>query len=232
MKLATLPAEEAISLLRALGLLIGQASIYGPTHKVTQNAARAVFPELEQAVTRHGAIEITLRDKRWLVNGAVLEVGGAGKNLLDRMAMHKSEGIAFLPPANIDEFLKCVTLFGTPPLSMAADGGFENAMKQANLRSVQVVNVTYRRVSKDSAAAAKADTARPDKPRASRRTNTPAAAGVLDLAALAEDHLPGALQAHQVAAQDNAVKTVVYKNQPGSKQLGEQFHRSPPAISL
>ena len=42
------------------------------------------------------------------------------------------------------------------------------------------------------------------------------------------DHLTGPLQAHQVAAQDNAVETVVYKDQPGSKELGEQFHRPPP----
>ena len=189
MKPAPIPIEVASSLLRALGLLIGQAGIYGPSHNVTQNAARIVFPEIEQAVGKHGAIEITLREKKLLVNGMDLEASGSGKNLLDRMALHKVEGIAFLAPANMDEFLKCITLFGTAPTTLAADGGFENAMKQANLRSVQVVNVTYRRVSKDQANATTAQpgTERPDKPlRTTRRPNETAAA-VLDLTPLPED---------------------------------------------
>ena len=183
MKLVKIPDDEAIALLRELGLLVGQAGIYGPAHNVTLNAARSAFPALEQIVGRHGAIEITLREKKILVNGGVLDVGGSsGKNLLDRMALHKVEGIAFLPPLDMDEFLQCVTLFGTPPMSLAAEGGFEEAMKKANLRSVQVVNVTYRRVSKDQAVGDKPDAARVAKPRAPRRPSATTVAGVLDMA--------------------------------------------------
>ena len=193
MKLANLPSEDALSLLRSLGLLVGQAGIYGPAHNVTQQAARIAFPALEQMVTRQGAIEITLRDKQLLVNGSAMDVGGSsGKNLLDRMTLHKVEGIAFLPPANLDEFLQCVTLFGTPPAALAASGGFENAMKQAGLRSVQVVNVTYRRVARDAAdAAARTPPAATDRQRLLLRQHRPgatmAASGVLDLAPLTED---------------------------------------------
>ncbi|MEI8243584.1 MAG: histidine kinase dimerization/phospho-acceptor domain-containing protein [bacterium] len=183
MKLAKIPDAAIASLLRSLGLLIGQAGIYGPSHNVTQNAARAAFPELEQVVGQYGAVEITVREKKMLVNGVVLDVGGsAGRNLLDRMVLHKIEGIAFLSPANQDEFLQCVTLFGTPPMSLAAAGGFEEAMKLANLRSVQVVNVTYRRIAKDLAAD-RPDADRPAKPRAPRRPNATAVARILDLAA-------------------------------------------------
>lgn len=187
MKLATIPTEEALTLIRSLGLLIGQAGIYGPTHNVTQNAARAIYPGVEEAISKHGAMEITLRDGRLLINGAPLDVGGSsGKNLFDRMTLHKIEGIAFLPPANLDDFLKCITLFGTPPMTMAAEGGFENAMKQANLSSVQVVNVQYRRVAKDQTVT-KADADKPAKPRAPRRPGVAAVAGVLDLAASMPD---------------------------------------------
>jgi hypothetical protein len=182
MKLAKIPDADTASLLRSLGLLIGQAGIYGPSHNVTQNAARAAFPELERVVGQYGAVEITVREKKMLVNGAVLDVGGsAGRNLLDRMVLHKIEGIAFLSPASQDEFLQCVTLFGTPPMSLAATGGFEEAMKLANLRSVQVVNVTYRRIAKDPAADKPASD-RPAKPRAPRRPGATALAGILDLA--------------------------------------------------
>ena len=186
MKLATIPAEEAIALLRSLGLTIGQAGIYGPTHNVTQHAARAVFPELEHIIAQYGALEITLRENKLLVNGTILDVGGSsGKNLLDRMTLHKVEGIAFLSPPNLDEFLNCITLFGTSPMALAATGGFETAMKNASLRSVQVVNVQYRRVSKDqSSAAKKSDPDHPETPRVPRRPSlAKSTAGILDLAA-------------------------------------------------
>jgi hypothetical protein len=185
MKLAKIPDEEAVALLRALGLLIGQAGIYGPNHNVTQNAARQTFPELQAAIERHGAIEITLREKKLIVNGGVLDVGGSsGRNLLDRMLLHKVEGVAFLPPPDLDEFLRCITLFGTPPTVLAAEGGFEEAMKRADLRSVQVVNVTYRRVSKERAAAEKPEGEAPAKPRAARRPSAAALRDTLDAAAV------------------------------------------------
>ncbi|MFZ4394244.1 MAG: histidine kinase dimerization/phospho-acceptor domain-containing protein [Kiritimatiellia bacterium] len=183
MKLAAIPNEEAVALLRSLGLLIGQAGMYGPTHNVTQNAARALFPELSQTINKHGAIEITLRDDKLLVNGDAIDVGGsAGKNLSDRMKLHKIEGIAFLSPADLDEFLKCITLFGTPPMTLAAAGGFESALKTASLRSVQLVSVQYRRIAKDQTVV-KADADRPTKPRTPRRPGAAAIGEVLDLAA-------------------------------------------------
>jgi hypothetical protein len=185
MKLTKIPEETLIPLLRDLSLLIGQAGIYGVAHNVTQIAARAAFPMLERVVGEHGAIEITLRDRTLLINGEASNAGSSqARNLLERMVLHKIEGIAFLPPANRDEFLKFLALFGTPPMTLAADGGFENVMKQANLRSVQVVNVQYRRVS--DSRAAKPDPDRPAKPRAPRRTGTRILADMLGLAALPE----------------------------------------------
>ena len=189
MKLAMIPAEEATSLLRSLGLVIGQSGIYGPAHNVTQHAARALYPELERAVNKHGTIEITLRDKHLLVNGAVLDVGGSsGKNLIDRMALHKIEGVAFLAPANVDEFLKCVTLFGTAPTALSAEGGLETAMKQAKLRSVQVVNVTYRRVA-GNAPEPKASPGSTSKTQAPARVAAVESPGVLDLADIPDELL-------------------------------------------
>ncbi|MEI7903656.1 MAG: histidine kinase dimerization/phospho-acceptor domain-containing protein [bacterium] len=185
MKLAKIPDAAITSLLRSLGLLIGQAGIYGVANNVTQIAARAAFPMLEQAVGKHGAIEITLRDRALLINGEASTAGSAsGRNLVERMVLHKVEGVAFLPPANWDEFLKFVTLFGTSPMDLAAAGGFENVMKRANLRSVQVVNVQYRRVT--GSLAAKPDPDRPAKPRAPRRTGTRILADMLGLDALPE----------------------------------------------
>jgi len=142
-----IPGKDAVLLVRALGLLVNQAGIYGPTHKVTQSAARSVFAELEHAIKTYGPVEIALKDKRVLLNGSLDGLdASAGKNLMDRMNLHKIGGLVFLAPPDFTEFLACVALFGTPPLTLAAQGGFEAAMKQTGVRSVRVVTVAYQRV--------------------------------------------------------------------------------------
>jgi hypothetical protein len=212
MKLKKIPDDALVPLLRDLSLLIGQAGIYGVTHNVTQNAARAAFPLLERVVGEHGAIEITLRDRTLVINGEASAAGSAsGRNLVERMILHKIEGIAFLPPVNWDEFLKFVTLFGTPPMTLAADGGFENVMKQANLRSVQVVNVQYRRVI--GSQAAKPDPARPAKPRAPRRTATRILTDLLGLPALPEKNGADGEALPPIQTEENRQKAIAARRQ-------------------
>lgn len=170
-----LPERDAVLLVRALGLLVNQAGVYGPAHKVTQSAAISVFAELEASVQRYGAIEIALKDNRVLLNGALDGLDAASvKNLVDRMALHKIGGLLFLPPLNRDEFLICITLFGTPPATLAAQGGFEAALKQAGLRSVQVVAVAYQRVNEAEAPLTNAG---------EQRSEPITSAGLADLAA-------------------------------------------------
>ncbi|MDD4019514.1 MAG: hypothetical protein PHV28_16410 [Kiritimatiellae bacterium] len=146
-----IPQKDAVLLIRALGLLISQSGVYGPSHKVTQSAARSVYAELAQTIAAYGPVEIALNEKELLVNGSGDGIGAvAGKNLADRMALHKIGGLVFLSPPDLNEFLTCVTLLGTQPFALTQDGGFEGAVKKANLRSVQVVTVAFQRVSGDT----------------------------------------------------------------------------------
>ncbi len=148
-----IPEKDAVLLIRAIGLLISQVGVYGPSHKVTQSAARSVYAELEQVIAAHGPVEIARNEKEVLVNGSNKGIGAvAGKNLADRMALHKVGGLVFLSPLDFNEFLTCVTLLGSQPFALAQDGGFEGAVKKAKLRSVQVVTVAFQRVSGDDPA--------------------------------------------------------------------------------
>lgn len=179
-----IPVNDAVLLVRALGLLVSQAGIYGPSHKVTQSAAKTVFAELEQAVRKYGPVEIALKEKRVLLNGSIdgLDVS-AGKNLVDRMNLHKIGGVVFLSPPDLNEFLTCITLFGTPPATLAAQGGFEDALKKAGLRSVQVVTVAYQRVAEQETAMP-TETPPPAEPseRPAPRRSAPDS-GIMDLSA-------------------------------------------------
>ena len=151
MTYSKIPLQEAVLLVRTLGLLVNQAGIYGATHRVTQSAAQSVFDELDRMVSAYGVIEIAVKDNRLLLNGSVDGLDEAVcKNLLDRMVLHKVGGIEFLSPTERGEFMACLSLFGTSPYVMEEAGGFEAALKRANLRSVRIVSVAYRRVGRDT----------------------------------------------------------------------------------
>lgn len=185
MTLSKIPESDAQVFVRALGLLVGQAGIYGPSHKVTQDAAQSVFAEIEQAISRHGAVELTLREQELLVNGQSVDAGGSSaRNVIDRMAMHKIGGLFFQQPASMPEFLSCITLFASQPSALAAGGGFEAALKKAALRSIRVVSVAYQRVLEgEEKKATGVVEDRPDRPGAAARraSQSEGASNVLDL---------------------------------------------------
>ena len=165
-----IPEADAVRLIQALGLLMSQAGVYGYSHNVTQRAACRMFSELEQAIRVFGPIEIALREQHVLVNGSPDGISDAtGKNLSDRMGLHKISGLLFLAPPDLHEFLRCITLFGMQPLALAAEGGFANAMK--TLHSIKVVTVAYLRVDAEEAAPVRKEP--PEKPPVEPPTPSP-----------------------------------------------------------
>ncbi|MBP5511055.1 MAG: hypothetical protein J6Z49_09070 [Kiritimatiellae bacterium] len=171
MNVPKLASTDAVLLVRSLGLLISQAGIYGIRHNVTRQAARSVFVELERLLTTYRQIEIDCHEHQLLVNGAEERVDPTtAKNLVERMEAHKVGGIEFLSPPDMDEFLACIALFAAQPNTLAAEGGFEEGLKRANVRSIKTVQVSYRRADEE------------EQPRANASRSS--AVGVLDLSAV------------------------------------------------
>jgi len=151
MTLAKIPEGQAVLLIRAFGLLVSQAGIYGPVHNVTKSVARSVFEEFDQAIRKHGPIEISLREQQVQINGSPDGITPAiSKSLVDRMVLHKLNGLLFLSPPDLGDFMRCVVFFGLPPSELAESGGFEGAVKSASLKSVRVIKVAYQRVAEDT----------------------------------------------------------------------------------
>jgi len=202
MEYTKIPENDAAFLVRTLGLLVNQAGIYGAQHNVTRSATRSVFNQLEQVVNGYGPVEIALKDNQLLVNGSADGLDAVVcKNLFDRMLLHKVGGIVFQAPPEINDFLKCIALFGTPPQGLAAEGGFAAALKTAALRSVRTVTVAYQRVvgDKPPLVPPKEEKKPEEKPSVPQRPSAVAGMSVLDLSAAfgscADDN-----------AQDNATK--------------------------
>lgn len=138
--------KDAVLLVRALGLLVNQAGVYGPQHNVTQRAARSVFAEVESMVKRYGEIEISVKERRLFVNGSVDGLDDMTiRNLRDKLVLNQLDGLLFVSPLQLGDFMTCVSLFGTIPGKLSEMGGFEAAISHAGLKSVRTVKVDYQR---------------------------------------------------------------------------------------
>lgn len=147
MAYAKIPDKDAVLLVRALGLLFNQAGVYGAAHKVTQSAACSVFAEMQQAVANYGPIEISVRESSVLVNGLAEGIDNTtGRNLREKLQLYRLGGLQFLAPLQQDDFVFCVKLFGTPPANLLQQGGAEEILRKADLKSVRAVSVSYQRL--------------------------------------------------------------------------------------
>lgn len=142
-----IPNTEALFLVRALGLLISQVGVYGPTHKVTQSAQKSVFVELSKAVNQYTTLDFTCAEDKILVNGSADDLDPATiRNLRDRMTLHKLGGLIFSAPLDDQEFQTCISLLASPPGKLDDQGGFEAIIQKANFKSIKTLNVNYRRI--------------------------------------------------------------------------------------
>ncbi len=149
---AKIPEKEAVLLVRALGLLFNQAGVYGSAHKVTQSAACAVFAEVQRAVAEYGPVEFTVMNGNVLVNGLSDGIDSAtGRNLRDKLQIYRLGGLLFLDPLRQEDFVFCIKLFGLPPANLLQQGGLEEVLRKADLKSVRSVSVSYQRVGENIA---------------------------------------------------------------------------------
>jgi hypothetical protein len=142
-----IPLDLALPLVRDFGLLVNQAAIYGVTHRVIQQQAVDFFNRIHKIAEEHKTVEFSIQGDKLGVNG---EIEGmdlmSTRNLKDRMTLHKLPGIFFSPDLTQDEFLTFLSCLAKPPVRVQEMGGFDQVLKNANMKGVSLVHFVYERV--------------------------------------------------------------------------------------
>lgn len=145
--MAKIPLDDALHLVRDLGLLVNQVAIYGVTHKVIQQQAVDFFTRLKPFLETHETVEFALQGEKLGVNG---ETDGidmmSARNLKEKMLLHKLPGIFFSRDLTQDEFLAFISCLGKPPGKVQELGGFEEVLKKSDMKGVSLVHFVYERV--------------------------------------------------------------------------------------
>ncbi len=192
MQYNAIPSQTSLSLLRSLGMLIQQASMYGMGHNVTALAIREAFERLETALAMYGIIEMTDADNTFLVNSIPVDSKDpAVHNFINRLQAHKLGGVVFAPETTAEEFLVFAKLISSSTLSLEQLGGMKNAIENAGLQSIYLTTSAYKKISDinpEPSPAVKPAPATEIKSTSPR----PQGSAILDLsAALADEDAPG-----------------------------------------
>lgn len=142
----------ADDIIRALGLVLSNASVYGPEHAVTRQAQQSCFRGFQQ-VWASGNIDIHVSDEGLSVNHMTVE----SKNpLVHHLADHFEDrqitNIVLKQGMTADQFSGFVEVLNAKPAQLEQLGGFGGAIEAVGLNDVVGVRkVVYREVTEDQA---------------------------------------------------------------------------------
>lgn len=142
--------QESLTLVRDFGILVNQVAFYGVAHKVIQDQIAIFFNSLKSLLQQHESLELVVLHDKIAVNGRTDGIDAqTSRNLKERMMLHKVHGLSFLPTIEQHELAALLSLLGTLPVRLADKGGFEAALKQANLANIHLVQYALTRVGKE-----------------------------------------------------------------------------------
>lgn len=155
---ATQPGEPQLAdmgavleLVRHLGQIMSNTSLYGPQHKVTQQAINKGFEFLSGFFQKWERISFTLAENSLLADGRQVEMkSNLLAALLKQLSAIEVGSFSLNRGMSIEDFTKLMELLNTHPEKMKAMGSFSSALAQSGVSShVQAKSVVYQLVTEE-----------------------------------------------------------------------------------
>jgi hypothetical protein len=147
MKYPQVDSSDTRLLVRSLGLLLNQASVYGPVHNVTKSATKRVYEEVIENLERYGVLEFAVKSNLICVNGCSDDVDSSvSSNLVRRFAQLDISGMLLRLPMPVREFEKIIRILAMPVAMVTEAGGVATLFAREKISSADVVKVDYKRV--------------------------------------------------------------------------------------
>lgn len=141
---------DGLSLIKAVGLVLVNMGLYGPSHGVTVRSLEEALAILNGLGGQAEDIHISLGDEGLLVNGAVVEQKISPVQVFAaRVRALDAKGFSIQTAIPRAEFESLLRLLSARPDEVARTGGFAATVAALGLQAVRTVRVTYQEVSED-----------------------------------------------------------------------------------
>lgn len=139
---------EAVELLRSLGFVFVNASMYSLDHNVTRQALIHTFAAVRAFLERHGYIDLAVTDAGFAVTGTPVSERPAGTQLLrTRMTDAGTDNVAFQPGVTLEELTALFDLLMRPLPPAPARPSLQERLEAAQVSGITSAKYIYRRIS-------------------------------------------------------------------------------------
>ncbi|OPZ24933.1 MAG: hypothetical protein BWZ02_02678 [Lentisphaerae bacterium ADurb.BinA184] len=144
-------ADAALeSVVRAMGLALSHACVYGPEHRMTRNAADDSFHSLSRLLDSAGELTLGVVDNTLVANAATLDM----KSPLSRLLAHcltrlSIDSFSIQQGLDTDSYLKLLAILARSQQTAGPRVNFSAVLESARVGGVSATKVRYARIHED-----------------------------------------------------------------------------------
>jgi hypothetical protein len=133
------------NVIRALGAVLENRSLYGKTHKVTVQSLEQAFEQISQTLATEDALLMAISPDELLINHQLVNTNvPLMQHFLDRLRDHELSTLTLSKELTPDEFVALIDLIAEDPATLAAAGGASSKLQSdAIFTHVQSRKVSY-----------------------------------------------------------------------------------------
>jgi hypothetical protein len=159
--------DYASLIIREMGLIFSNASLYGATHQVTLKAFKTCLAGVHKQLDAAPEILFTLVEDHLLVDSLEIESKGPGQQvLINQLTRLGVNGFSLMHGLTLEEFANFVEILSGKAEKIMAQGGLAQLLERKAITHVRAKQVTFKAVAEDEAVVSKDRVSdQPDGPR-------------------------------------------------------------------
>ena len=138
------------NIVRSLGAVFDNRSLYGPAHKVTIQSLEQAYELLTQTLGAEDALLLAVNPDEFLINHQSVETRNPlMERFVDILRAHEISTLTLSRNMTADEFIALVDLIAQDPEALSTTGGAAAALQQEAFSHIESRKVTYVEITED-----------------------------------------------------------------------------------
>jgi len=138
------------NIVRSLGAVFDNRSLYGAAHKVTIQSLEQAYELLTQTLGTEDSLLLAVNPDEFLINRQVVETRNPlMQRFVDILRAHEISTLTLSKEMTADEFVALVDLVAQDPETLASSGGASTALQEATFSHIESRKVTYVEITDD-----------------------------------------------------------------------------------
>jgi hypothetical protein len=152
--------EEAQDIIRALGLVFTNSTLYSPSHSVTKQALDQCYAIISTVLQNSGELQIAISDENLMLNGEMVDLANPlMKMVVTNLAALEIGSFSITKEISEEKFHQLIDVLNSKPEDLKQFGGFGEAIKSFDLSSVKATKITVLQVTEHEEVVSKGDKA-------------------------------------------------------------------------